>query len=95
MLVEFPDTLSFADTPSPVDPRDLTRIEIPDRHSAPAQLSPQEAERVKERLSRALAQLNIQYEFVRPQRSGWTSFEDGKEIYHGGAGTIDVNDQPK
>lgn len=95
LRVEFPSTFSLTDAGSPVRPSQLTQVEIPDAHSAPTQLSPIEVGQVKERISQALTKRSIEHEFVRPQRSGWTSFENGKEIYHGGPGTIGVNDQPK
>jgi hypothetical protein len=86
MLVDFPSILPVPELPQRKLDGQLVRLEIPDTHSS--QLSQAEADLVRERISRGLTQLKIPHEFVRPQLSGWTSFEDGNEIYRGGPGVI-------
>ena len=51
------------------------------------------ANEVRDRISRGLAKLKIACEFAPP--SGWKSFENGKQIDHGGPGVIRIDAQPK
>jgi hypothetical protein len=80
LLVEMPDQISFYEGKRPEDERATPGLNIPDTPSSP--VSKEETSLVRERISKGLNRMEIQYEFVRPRRSGWTSLEDGKEIYH-------------
>lgn len=81
MLVDFPFEIAFCTDKLPQVKYGTWKLEIPDTPSSP--ISGQEATKVQERISEGLTRLKIQHEFTRPKRSGWTSFEGGKEIYHG------------
>jgi hypothetical protein len=57
----------------------IERLDIPKTPSM--QMSSTQRDEVKNKVSHALRNLKIAHEFLAPRRSGWTSFEDGKEIY--------------
>jgi hypothetical protein len=51
---------------------------------SPGQPIPEEeADLVRRRISGGLTRMKIPHEFISARRSGWTSFENGKEVYHG------------
>jgi hypothetical protein len=81
LRVEFPVELSFDEGRQPRKQETIEHLDIPDTPSE--RLLPKQRAEVKNRVSQGLTKLKIAHEFVAPQRSGWTSFEDGKEIYHG------------
>lgn len=81
--VEFPVELSVAESETTVAQEAIERLAIPEMPSVRKQIPSTQRDEIKDRVSRALKELDIPHEFIRPQRSGWTSFEDGKEIYHG------------
>jgi hypothetical protein len=81
LLVDFPSEIAFYEEELPPVRGGTMKLDIP---GAPSPLlSKEEASLVQERISEGLTRLKIQHEFARPRQSGWTSFEDGKEIYHG------------
>jgi hypothetical protein len=80
VLVDFPSEITFWEESHPVNSGTM-KLDIPDTRSSP--ISKDKAILVQERISAGLTRLNIQHEFASPRRSGWTSFEDGREIYHG------------
>jgi hypothetical protein len=81
LLIDFPSDIAFYQREAPPLKSAAMKLDIPDAPSSP--VDAKEAIRVQGRISQGLTRLKIQHEFVRPMRSGWTSFEDGKEIYHG------------
>ena len=81
LRVEFPTELSVNDGKETPTKEAIMHLGIPDSPSV--RMSSMQRDEVKDRVSRGLTKLKIAHEFVSPQRSGWTSFEDGKEIYHG------------
>jgi len=88
MRVEFPSTLSFAEAPPPPSSGDIAQLNVPEKHSSPPLLPESKVDEIRERISQGLTKLEILHDFVRPQLSGWTSIEDGKEIYHGTDGVV-------
>ena len=92
MNVEFPSTLSFGEVLSPSPSGEVTQLGIPKTRSLPTPLPESKVAEIRERISQGLTKLKILHDFVRPQLSGWTSIEDGKEIYHGTDGVIQDRD---
>jgi hypothetical protein len=80
LLVDFPPEMAFSEE-LPALKDGAMKLDIP--VTPTSAISEQEATQVQKRISEGLTRLKIQYEFTRPKRSGWTSFEDGKEIYRG------------
>ena len=91
--VEFP-TLLTREERSPISPQNEGShsgiLGGPVSRTAPSEVL---ANEVRDRVSRGLVKLKIGCEFVPP--SGWTSFENGKQIDHGGPGVIRIDAQPK
>jgi hypothetical protein len=83
LQVEFPVVLSVPEVGQPREQESIERLEIPEIPSVRTQLSSTQRDEIKGRVSRALTKLKITHTFVAPQQFGWTSFEHGKEIYHG------------
>jgi len=83
LAVEFPADLSVPKVDQLRKQEALERLDIPDTPSIQIQFSAIERDEIKRRVSWGLNQLKITHTFARPQRFGWTNFEDGKEIYHG------------
>jgi hypothetical protein len=81
VLVDFPSEIAFSEKESPPVRDGATKVDIPATPSSA--MSERDTTQVQRRISEGLTRLKIQHEFTRPRRSGWTSFEDGKEIYHG------------
>jgi len=81
LLVDFPSEIAFCEEELPPVKDGTIKLNIPTTPSSP--ISEREAIQVQKRISEGLTRLKIQYEFTHPKRSGWTSFEDGREIYHG------------
>jgi hypothetical protein len=81
LLVDFPLEVVFYEDGLSLAREGPIKLDIPDSPSQP--ISEEEAARVKERISAWLTRLKIQHEFAPPRRDGWTSFENGKEIYRG------------
>jgi hypothetical protein len=82
LQVEFPADLSLPEVlPERIGGPPIG-LEIPSTPSSPVPLSRSEVDDVKKRLSKSLTALGIRYQLIHPQASGWTSFEDGKEIHH-------------
>ena len=80
LRVEFPTELSVPESRQH-KPNAIERLDIPETPGT--RMSSTQQNEIKNKVSRALKDLKIVHEFLAPQRSGWTSFEDGKEIYHG------------
>jgi hypothetical protein len=81
LLVDIPPEIVFYKDESPPARSGPIGLDIPASPSRP--ISKEEAARVKERISEWLTRSKIQHEFAPPRRDGWTSFENGREIYHG------------
>jgi hypothetical protein len=81
LLVDFPLEVVFYEDGSSPAGKGPIKLDIPDSPSQP--ISHEEATRLKERISEWLTRSKIQHEFAPPRRHGWTSFEKGREIYHG------------
>jgi hypothetical protein len=81
VLVDFPSEISFNGEESNPVKNGTTKLDVSNTPSSP--ISKEQAILVQGRISAGLTRLKIQHKFARPKRSGWTSFEEGKEIYHG------------
>ncbi|HSS96163.1 MAG TPA: hypothetical protein VLK33_04005 [Terriglobales bacterium] len=81
--VAFPAELAVPENDEPRKHEAIERLGIPKTPSVQTQIPSTRRDEIKDRVSRGLKKLTIAHAFVSPQRFGWTSFEDGKEIYHG------------
>ena len=81
VLIDFPEEIALYEADLPSVSSVTMELDIPDTPSLP--ISKEEAILVQKRISEGLTRLKIQHEFTPPRRTGWTSFEDCKEIYRG------------
>ena len=81
--VEFPSELSITEGETPRTQEVIQGLTIPETPNEWRQIPTTQMDEIRDRVSRALTTLGVAHKFVRPMKSGWTSFEDGKEIYHG------------
>jgi hypothetical protein len=80
-LVDFPTEIAFCEGESSPVKGGAMKLDIQDARLS--RISEEEAIFVQERISAGLTRLKIRHEFTRPRRSGWSSFENGREIYQG------------
>ncbi len=83
LQIEFPAELSVILNETIRTQEAIERLAIPGTPGVWRQIPSTQKDEIRDRLSRAMTKLVIAHEFIRPQKFGWTSFEDGKEIYHG------------
>ena len=81
LWVDLPSEIALYEREPPLLGARTPKLDQPG--TTPASVGSEEATQIRERISQGLTRMKIQHEFVRPMRSGWTSFENGKEIYHG------------